>query len=143
MCDDIEWLNGLSNPIPDSYHPNRTGHASGYVPLIGAALAGSPLALTQETMQSAASSAPVLARQQGAYAARDAAITPQEFVLPDLETPAARAAAARAGVDLDDPASIERADRAAEARQDSGPWRLFPGSASVYPSSGYMARHDP
>lgn len=119
VCDDIEWLNGLSNPIPDSYHPNRTGHASGYVPLIGAALAGSPVDVTQEAMQSAASSAPVLARQQGAYATRDAGITPQEFVPPDLGTPAARAAAARAGVDLDDPASIERADRAAEARQES------------------------
>lgn len=34
VCDDVEWLNGLSNPIGESYHPNRTGHSSGYTPLI-------------------------------------------------------------------------------------------------------------
>lgn len=26
ICDDEEWLNGLSNPIGESYHPNRLGH---------------------------------------------------------------------------------------------------------------------
>jgi lysophospholipase L1-like esterase len=26
ICDDVEWLNGLSNPIGESYHPNRIGH---------------------------------------------------------------------------------------------------------------------
>jgi len=26
ICDDVEWLNGLSNPIGESYHPNRVGH---------------------------------------------------------------------------------------------------------------------
>ena len=34
VCDDVEWLNGLSNPISESYHPNRTGHSAGYVPMI-------------------------------------------------------------------------------------------------------------
>ncbi|CAN5623987.1 SGNH family lipase [soil metagenome] len=34
VCDDPEWLNGLSNPISDSYHPNRAGHSAGYAPLI-------------------------------------------------------------------------------------------------------------
>jgi lysophospholipase L1-like esterase len=34
VCDDVEWLNGLSNPVSDSYHPNRTGHSSGYLPLV-------------------------------------------------------------------------------------------------------------
>jgi hypothetical protein len=34
VCDDTEWLNGLSNPIGESYHPNRLGHSSGYTPLI-------------------------------------------------------------------------------------------------------------
>ena len=38
VCDDVEWLNGLSNPISESYHPNRTGHASGYKPLVNALL---------------------------------------------------------------------------------------------------------
>ncbi|WP_310963799.1 SGNH/GDSL hydrolase family protein [Nocardioides terrisoli] len=35
VCGDPEWLNGLSNPVSESYHPNRTGQASGYVPLVG------------------------------------------------------------------------------------------------------------
>jgi lysophospholipase L1-like esterase len=26
VCDDEEWLNGLSNPIGESYHPNALGH---------------------------------------------------------------------------------------------------------------------
>ncbi len=26
ICDDVEWLNGLSNPLGESYHPNRAGH---------------------------------------------------------------------------------------------------------------------
>jgi lysophospholipase L1-like esterase len=34
VCDSVEWLNGLSNPVGESYHPNRTGHRSGYVPLV-------------------------------------------------------------------------------------------------------------
>jgi lysophospholipase L1-like esterase len=38
VCDDVEWLNGLSNPISESYHPNRSGHASGYKPLVNGLL---------------------------------------------------------------------------------------------------------
>ena len=34
VCSSSEWLNGLSNPVGDSYHPNRTGHRSGYEPLV-------------------------------------------------------------------------------------------------------------
>jgi lysophospholipase L1-like esterase len=34
VCSSSEWLNGLSNPIGESYHPNRTGHSSGYLPLV-------------------------------------------------------------------------------------------------------------
>ncbi|HET6508955.1 MAG TPA: SGNH/GDSL hydrolase family protein [Baekduia sp.] len=34
VCSSSEWLNGLSNPISDSYHPNRTGHKSGYEALV-------------------------------------------------------------------------------------------------------------
>jgi lysophospholipase L1-like esterase len=38
VCDSVEWLNGLSNPVSESYHPNRTGHASGYEPLVNGLL---------------------------------------------------------------------------------------------------------
>jgi lysophospholipase L1-like esterase len=34
VCSSTEWLNGLSDPVSDSYHPNRTGHSSGYAPLV-------------------------------------------------------------------------------------------------------------
>jgi lysophospholipase L1-like esterase len=38
VCGSPEWLNGLSNPTSESYHPNRTGHSSGYLPLVRAVL---------------------------------------------------------------------------------------------------------
>jgi lysophospholipase L1-like esterase len=38
ICSSSEWLNGLSNPIEESYHPNRTGHSSGYEPLVRAVI---------------------------------------------------------------------------------------------------------
>ena len=40
VCDSPEWLNGLSNPIAESYHPNRTGHSGGYTPLVSPLLTG-------------------------------------------------------------------------------------------------------
>lgn len=39
VCDDVEWLNGLSHPLRESFHPNAVGHAEGYAPLVRA-LAG-------------------------------------------------------------------------------------------------------
>ena len=38
VCSDTEWLNGLSNPLGESYHPNRTGHSGGYAPLVRAVM---------------------------------------------------------------------------------------------------------
>jgi lysophospholipase L1-like esterase len=40
ICDSTEWLNGLSNPVSESYHPNRLGHSQGYAPLVSAVLVG-------------------------------------------------------------------------------------------------------
>jgi lysophospholipase L1-like esterase len=40
VCDDVEWLNGLSSPTSESYHPNRLGHSSGYQPLVAGLLVG-------------------------------------------------------------------------------------------------------
>lgn len=34
VCDRPAWLNGLSLPLAESYHPNRAGHARGLVPLV-------------------------------------------------------------------------------------------------------------
>lgn len=38
VCDDVEWLNGLSNPVLESYHPNATGQTAGYTPLVASTL---------------------------------------------------------------------------------------------------------
>jgi hypothetical protein len=38
VCSSSEWINGLSNPIRESYHPNVTGQNSGYRPLVATAL---------------------------------------------------------------------------------------------------------
>ncbi|MEU8261933.1 SGNH/GDSL hydrolase family protein [Micromonospora sp. NPDC048999] len=37
VCDAVEWINGTSLPIGESYHPNRSGHA-GYANIVEAAL---------------------------------------------------------------------------------------------------------
>jgi len=100
VCADVEWLNGLSNPISESYHPNRAGHASGYTPLVSPLLTGAALTVSNATLRTAAESGDRLAEQQRAYAAQDASITPERFTVPDLFGPQARAAARRAGVDL-------------------------------------------
>jgi lysophospholipase L1-like esterase len=34
VCDDVEWLNGLSNPVLESYHPNANGQTAGFTPLV-------------------------------------------------------------------------------------------------------------
>ncbi|MGH3760752.1 SGNH/GDSL hydrolase family protein [Actinophytocola sp.] len=34
VCDDAEWINGLSNPIMESYHPKAVGQSSGYAPAV-------------------------------------------------------------------------------------------------------------
>ncbi|SDS14773.1 SGNH/GDSL hydrolase family protein [Microlunatus soli] len=41
VCDDQEWVNGLSEPIEESYHPNRDGNV-GYAELVGPVLTGRP-----------------------------------------------------------------------------------------------------
>ena len=119
MCDRTAWLNGLSRPIRDSYHPNRLGHSAGYAPLVGARLTGTALRVTAVTTRRAVASADRLAAAQRRYAARDRTIEPERFVLPDLTSAASRSAAARAGVDLRSRASIDTADARWEAARDA------------------------
>jgi lysophospholipase L1-like esterase len=40
ICDAVEWINGLSNPISESYHPNVTGQSTGYAPAVETSLRG-------------------------------------------------------------------------------------------------------
>lgn len=101
VCDDVEWVNGLSYPISESYHPNRAGQSSGYQPVVSPLLTGTSTAVTPVTLAAAAASSDDLAARQRPYAARDAAIEPTVFRIPDLTTPAAQAAARRAGINVE------------------------------------------
>jgi lysophospholipase L1-like esterase len=101
VCDDVEWLNGLSSPVSESYHPNKPGHASGYTPTVSPLLTGSTVTVTAATRLRARAGGDALAAQQRGYAALDAGIEPESVRVPDLTTDRARAAARRAGIDLD------------------------------------------
>ncbi len=41
VCDAVEWVNGISDPVGESYHPNRAGQDQGYATLVRAALLAS------------------------------------------------------------------------------------------------------
>ena len=100
VCDNPEYLNGLSYPVSESYHPNVAGHASGYTPVVSTTVGGA-FAVTAKVRADAAASARSQAALQRQYAAADRSITPESFVAPDLTTPEVRKAARRAGIDLD------------------------------------------
>ena len=38
VCSQRPWINGLTNPITESFHPNAAGHSRGYAPLVLRAL---------------------------------------------------------------------------------------------------------
>ena len=101
VCDNPEWLNGLSNPISESYHPNRTGQSTGYAPLVSPMLTGAPARITAAVLETARSSAAALAAQQRQYAALDRTIEPDLFQAPDLNSPRVRKAAREHGINLE------------------------------------------
>jgi hypothetical protein len=72
----------LTNPISESYHPNRTGHASGYAPLVSPLLTGAPFTVTGAVLQAARAQAPALAARQRRYAEADRTIKPERFGTP-------------------------------------------------------------
>ncbi|GAB3555802.1 hypothetical protein GCM10027404_33220 [Arthrobacter tumbae] len=118
VCDDTEWINGLSRPVAESYHPNRAGHTHGYTPLLATSLTGSTVTVTTATLQEAAAKEQELTHQQRTYTAQDNTITPETFEVPDLTSPEAKKAASKAGVNLKDKASVDRADRRHETQQN-------------------------
>lgn len=111
VCDSPEWLNGLSYPVEESYHPNVAGHRDGYTPLVGPVLTGATVRATTSVLQKAEAAAPAQAERQADRARLDRAIEPKEFVAPDLNSPRVRAAAKRLGIDVSDRAAVDRADR--------------------------------
>jgi len=101
VCDDVEWINGLSNPVSESYHPNRAGHGSGYTPIVSPLLTGTTVTASASTLSAAAAQEDELATQQRAYAGQDARIEPERFVAPDLTSRRMRSMARAHGIDLD------------------------------------------
>jgi lysophospholipase L1-like esterase len=101
VCDNPEWINGLSNPISESYHPKATGHAGGYTPTVSPLLTGAAVAVTAQVVADSAASGADQAALQSQYAAADRTIEPEAVVAPDLTTPEARKAARKAGIDID------------------------------------------
>jgi lysophospholipase L1-like esterase len=99
VCDDPEWINGLSNPIGESYHPNKPGHSSGYTPTVSPLLTGAAVTVNAKTRAASNAMADGLAAQQRRYADADAAIHPESFRAPTRDS--LRGAAERAGIDLD------------------------------------------
>jgi lysophospholipase L1-like esterase len=87
VCDRSAWLNGLSSPVVESYHPNRLGHAAGYAPLVGSVLTGSTVTAATTasgtTRRAAEASAEELTARQRPHAAKDRTITRKDFVAPD------------------------------------------------------------
>jgi lysophospholipase L1-like esterase len=101
VCDNPEWINGLSNPVSESYHPNRTGQSSGYAPLVSPLLTGAPARISAAVLDRARASAAALAAQQRQYAGSDRSIRPERFRVPDLHSQRVREAAKAHGIDLE------------------------------------------
>ena len=101
VCDADEWINGLSNPISESYHPKAIGHSGGYTPTVSPLLTGAAVAVTAQVVADADADGEKQAALQSQYADADRSIEQEVFVAPDLTTPEARRAARRAGVDID------------------------------------------
>ncbi|MEH3068087.1 MAG: SGNH/GDSL hydrolase family protein [Aeromicrobium erythreum] len=111
VCDDPEWLNGLSNPVEESYHPNVAGHRDGYAPLVGARAASTSVRITAATQQQAAEDSDVLTDRARRHTTADRRIEPQEFQAPDLDSPRVQRTARRLGIDTSDRAEVDRFDR--------------------------------
>ncbi|MDQ1106182.1 SGNH/GDSL hydrolase family protein [Nocardioides zeae] len=84
VCDDPEWLNGLSNPVVESYHPNVAGHAQGYAPLVGAAV-GTTVTVTDAVLAEAAARGGEQAALQAERAPYDRGVSPAEVDVAQLD----------------------------------------------------------
>lgn len=111
VCDDPEWLNGLSNPVAESYHPNVLGHRDGYAPVVGSKVAATAVRVTSATEAQAAATTDELTDRARTHRAADRRIEPQEFRVPDLDSPQVQRAAQRLGIDTTDRAEVDRFDR--------------------------------
>lgn len=96
VCDDAPWINNLTVPIDESFHPNRAGN-SGYAATIAPHLTGVPL--TESEMAATASTEPSVAAS-----VRDQA---RAVIAMDLASEQNLQRAQAQGVDRDRVASAE------------------------------------
>lgn len=82
VCDSTEWINGFSNPVQESYHPNRLGHSNGYLPLVSGVLTGASVAANGAVLAKAEDGAAAQAKLQQKYATADRKIKPKLFQPP-------------------------------------------------------------
>ncbi|MFC7406684.1 SGNH/GDSL hydrolase family protein [Georgenia alba] len=101
VCDEPAWVNGLSSPVEESYHPNAAGHRDGYTPVVGPALTGGETTVDHGVLATAGDVADDLAAQQRQYAHLDRTIERRDFQAPDLNSPEVRQAAREHGIDID------------------------------------------
>ena len=87
-CDSVEWVNGLSNPIEESYHPNvagKQGYAAALSPtLVGSAMRVTAAATTQHSGKLAAPQIDLLSAESVA-GARKVGISIDELCRLDRE----------------------------------------------------------
>jgi lysophospholipase L1-like esterase len=105
VCDDPEWINGLSWPIDESYHPNRAGNVA-YANLVAPRLAGQAIRVAP------AKPAPAVNRAPSATAGTAA----QHFVVPDITSPESLRATRAAGLNPKDVIQMDRKLRAGQVR---------------------------
>ena len=82
VCDSPEWINGLSSPVSESYHPKISGHQYGYLPTVSPLVTGATVTASASVLQTARASSDRLARQQRQYAHLDRSIEPETFEVP-------------------------------------------------------------
>ncbi|GAB4085192.1 hypothetical protein GCM10028784_18220 [Myceligenerans cantabricum] len=99
VCDSTEWINGFSNPVRESYHPNRLGHSGGYTPLVSGVLTGTSVTATGAVLAESQERAAEQAKLQRKYAAVDRTIEPKLFQPPTKAR--LRELAKERGVDFD------------------------------------------
>lgn len=121
-CDDRAWVNGLSYPLINSFHPNRAGHAA-YAELVGPALVGSPVRTASADRRALSTSTAVDGHTRTASAPILPSVAvrgPYTFTVPDLDSAATARAAAKAGVTKKELAQLRQAqhDRVPNAELD-------------------------
>lgn len=108
VCDRAEWINGLSFPVIDSFHPNTAGYRA-YARLVGPVLVGRVPQSTAVAAVTAADEQPATTRVRLPRETTTAGGF--EFHVPDLTSDRAARAAARAGINPADLRRLQRAQR--------------------------------